>query len=363
MTALPTQAYWIAFNKVAGIGPARLTTLLEVCGSVEAAWKASIQQLQAAHLDKRTLENLLLARRQFDLADEWQRTVRVGVQVLTWDDPAYPAHLRQTDAAPPVLYVRGQLLEADSLAIAIVGTRRASAYGREVAHMAATEFAHNDITVVSGLALGIDTVAHQAALAAGGRTIAVLGSGVDQVYPTQNRALADAIIANGALVSEYPLGTRPEANNFPPRNRIISGLSRGVVIVEASQRSGALITAEFAAEQGRDVFAVPGSILHPGSAGCNDLIRQGATPFLSVNDVLDQLNFATLTTQSQLRQHALSDPLEAQLMTILAHESYHIDELVRRMALPSGQVGSLLTLLELKGLVRQVGGMMYAIRT
>ncbi len=361
MTLLPSQAYWIGFNKVAGIGPARLTALLEVCGSIEAAWKASIQQLQAARLDKRSLENLLLARRELDLADEWQRTVRAGVQVLTWDDADYPSQLRETDASPTVLYVRGQLLATDDLAVALVGTRRASAYGREVAHMAATEFAHHNITVVSGLALGIDTVAHRAALDAGGRTIAVLGSGVDQVYPSQNRELADLIIAQGALVSEYPLGTRPEANNFPPRNRIISGLSRGVIIVEASQRSGALITAEFAAEQGRDVFAVPGSILHPGSAGCNDLIRQGATPFLSVSDVLDQLNFATLTTQIQVRQSTPTDPLEAQIMTMLAHEPYHVDELVRRMALPSGQVGSLLTLLELKGMVRQVGGMMYAI--
>lgn len=362
MTALPTQAYWVAFNKVTGIGPARLSALLAVCGSIEAAWKASIQQLQAANLDKRSQENLLLARRQIDLAAEWQRVIRTGATVLTWDDEQYPANLRETDAPPPVLYVRGQILPDDVLGIAIVGTRRASAYGREVAHMAATEFAHNNVTVISGLALGVDTVAHRATVEAGGRTIAVLGSGVDQVYPAQNRELADAIMANGALVSEYPIGTRPEANNFPPRNRIISGLSRGVIIVEASQRSGALITAQFAAEQGREVFAVPGSILHPGSAGCNELIRQGATPFLSVNDVLDQLNFATFSTQTLVRQSTPADPLEAQLMTILEQEACHIDELVRRTALPSSQISSLLTLLELKGMVRQMGGMTYIIR-
>ncbi|MEZ4732682.1 MAG: DNA-processing protein DprA [Caldilineaceae bacterium] len=304
-----------------------------------------------------------MARRQIDLAVEWQRLQRAGVQVLTWDDADYPTNLREIDAPPPVLYIRGQLCTEDLMAIAIVGTRRASAYGREVAHMAATEFAHNHITVVSGLALGVDTVAHRAALDAGGRTIAVLGSGVDQIYPAQNRELANEIIANGAIVSEYPLGTRPEANNFPPRNRIISGLSRGIVIVEASQRSGALITAEFAAEQGREVFAVPGSILHPGSAGCNQLIRQGAAPFLSVTDVLDQLNFATLTTQTLVRQATPTDPLEVQLLSILAHEACHIDDIVRRMALPSGQISSLLTLLELKGMVRQVGGMTYIVRT
>lgn len=347
---------------MAGIGPARLTALLAVCGSIEAAWKASIQQLQAAHLDKRSQENLLLARRQIDLATEWQRVVRTGAQVLTWEDEHYPANLREIDAPPPVLYVRGELRPDDVLAVALVGTRRASAYGREVAHLAATEFAHNQVTVISGLALGVDTVAHRAAVEAGGRTIAVLGSGVDQVYPAQNRELADAIMANGALISEYPVGTRPEASNFPPRNRIISGLSRGVVIVEASQRSGALITAQFAAEQSREVFAVPGSILHPGSAGCNELIRQGATPFLSVNDVLDQLNFATLSTQTLVRQSTPADPLEAQLMTILTQEACHVDDLVRRLALPSSQVSSILTLLELKGMVRQVGGMTYMIR-
>lgn len=362
LTAFPTQAYWVAFNKVAGIGPARLTALLGVCGSIEAAWKASIQQLQAANLDKRSQENLLLARRQLDLAAEWQRVERAGAHVLTWDDEAYPANLRETDAPPPVLYVRGEIRPEDLLAVAIVGTRRASAYGREVAHMAATELAHNNVAVISGLALGVDTVAHRAALDAGGRTIAVLGSGVDQVYPAQNRELADAIMANGAIVSEYPIGTRPEANNFPPRNRIISGLSRGVVIVEASQRSGALITAQFAAEQSREVFAVPGSILHPGSAGCNELIRQGATPFLSVNDVLDQLNFTTFSTQTVVRRSTPADPLEAQLMTILAQEACHIDDLVRQTLLPSSQVSSLLTLLELKGMVRQVGAMTYIIR-
>jgi DNA processing protein len=362
LTTLPTQVYWVAFNKVAGIGPARLTALLQVCGSIEAAWKASIQQMQAANLDKRSQESLLATRQQLNLANEWQRITRLGVQVLTWDDAAYPTNLRETDAPPPVLYVRGELRPEDVMAVALVGTRRASAYGREVAHMAATEFAHHQITVVSGLALGIDTVAHQAAVDAGGRTIAVLGSGVDQIYPAQNRELAEAIVANGAVISEYPIGTRPEANNFPPRNRIISGLSRAVIIVEASQRSGALITAEFAAEQGRDVFAVPGSILHPGSVGCNQLIREGATPFLSINDVFDQLNFATLSTQTLVRQSTPADPLEAQIMTMLAQEACHIDDIVRRMALPTGQISSLLTLLELKGMVRQVSGMTYMIR-
>ena len=250
--------------------------------------------------------------------------------------------------------MRGDLLPDDEWAVALVGTRRASAYGREVAHTLTTELVRAGITVVSGLALGIDTVAHRAALDAGGRTIAVLGSGVDQIYPPQNRGLALEIAKHGAVISEYPLGVRPEAGNFPPCNRIISGLSRGIVVVEAGQRSGALITANFAAEQGRDVFAVPGSILHPGSAGCNRLIQNGATPLLSSNDVLEQLNLTQLHELQSVRAVTPTDPLEAQLLTHLTREPTSIDDIVRSSKMASAQVSSLLTVMELKGLVRQV---------
>lgn len=353
------KSYWIAFNKVPGIGPARLKALVDACGSVEAAWKASIQQLRDVGLDRRTLENLLEARRTLDPQEEWQRVLDANAQVLTWDDAEYPANLRQVDNPPPVLYLYGTLYPEDEWAVAMVGTRRASAYGREVAHTLSQELAAQGVTVVSGLALGVDTVAHQAALDAGGRTLAVLGSGVDQVYPAQNRRLADRIAQNGAIISEYPLGTKPEANNFPPRNRIISGLSRSVVVVEAGQRSGALITANFAAEQGRDVFAVPGSILHPGSQGCNELIQNGAFPLLSVDDVLEQLDIERQYEQQQVRQNVPDDPLEAQVLMQLTHEPQHIDDIVRGTKLPSAQVGSLLTIMELKGVVRQVDTMCY----
>lgn len=361
-TSLHPKAYWVAFNKVAGIGPTRLAALLAICGSIEAAWRASIHQLQAAGLDKRTQENLLQARRELDLAQEWQRIEKADVQVFTWDDADYPANLREVEAPPPVLYVRGTIVEQDLLAVALVGTRRASAYGREVAHLAATQLAQQQVTVISGLALGVDAIAHRAALDAGGRTLAVLGSGVDQIYPAQNRELGKAIINQGALISEYPLGTRPEANNFPPRNRIISGLSRGVVVVEAGQQSGALITASFAADQGRDVFAVPGSILHPGSFGCNHLIREGATPFLSVADLLEQLDFTTFSVQSRVRQSTPADPLESQLLGTLSRDPRHIDDIARQVAWPAAQVSSLLIMMELKGLVKQVGGLNYVIR-
>lgn len=356
---MDVKAYWVAFNKVRGIGPARLSALLDTCGSIEAAWQAPIQQLQAAGLDRRTMESLLEARQSLDLAREWEKVVHAGVQVVTWDDAGYPENLRAIDAPPPVLYVRGKLTPDDIWAVALVGTRRASAYGREVAHQLASELARAGVTVVSGLALGVDTVAHRAALDAGGRTLAILGSGVDHIYPPDNRRLAAQLCEHGAVISEYPLGTHPEASNFPPRNRVISGLSKGVVIVEAGARSGALITARFAAEQGRDVFAVPGSILHPGSAGCNELIQQGAIPLLAVRDVLEHLNFTRLAEQQSVRRLVPDDPLESKLLASLSTEPQHVDDLVRRVAMPSPQVNSLLVMLELKGLVRQVGSMNY----
>jgi DNA processing protein len=353
------QAYWIGFNRVPGIGPARLRSLLDVCGSIEQAWKASVHQMREAGLDRRTIERLLETRRTLDLQAEWEKTEQTGVRVFTWDDPDYPENLRQVPQAPPVLYCRGSLTQEDTWAVAIVGTRRASAYGREVAHRLATELAANGITVVSGLALGIDAVAHQAALDAGGRTIAVLGSGVDQLYPAQNRKLATQIMESGAVVSEYALGTKPEANNFPPRNRIISGLSCGIIVVEAGQRSGALITADFAAEQGRDVFAVPGSILHPGSIGCNTLIQNGAIPLLTIDDVLTQLDLARVADQRTVRQTVPPDPTESVLLEHLSSEPRHVDDIVREVTMPSSQVSSLLAIMELKGLIRQVGTLRY----
>jgi len=354
-----SKAYWIAFNKVTGIGPARLRALLDTCGSVDAAWHASIQQLQAARLDRRSIESLLNARRVLHPERELQEVQAAGVTVLTWDDDAYPAALRTVDAAPPVLYLRGQIAPQDEWAVALVGTRRASAYGREVTQVLATELARHGVTIVSGLALGVDTVAHRAALEAGGRTLAVLGSGLDHLYPPQNRGLAATIAGQGAVISDYALGTRPDANNFPPRNRIISGLSRGVVIVEAGERSGALITARFAAEQGREVFAVPGSILHPGSAGCNALIQQGATPVLSVDDLLEQLNLLHLQDRIDARASVPADPQEEQLLALLSSEPTHIDEIMRGAKLSPASINGLLTVMELKGLVRQVAAMTY----
>ncbi len=351
--------YYVGFNRVRGIGPARLRMLLDVFGDAERAWHAPAEALARAGLDRRSLENLLETRAHLDLDREMRRIAAVGAHVLTWEDGEYPKLLAEIPDPPPVLYVRGELKPEDAWAVAVVGTRRASAYGREVTRRLVTALVQAGVTIVSGLARGIDTVAHQTALEAGGRTIAVLGCGIDLVYPPEHRDLARRIAAQGALVTEYPLGTQPEPGNFPPRNRIISGLSLGVVVTEAGRDSGAIITADYAAEQGRDVFAVPGSILAAGCAGPNRLIQDGARPVLEPNDILRELNLTMVAQQAEARQALPATETEALILSHLSDEPVHVDDLTRAVGLPVAQVTSTLALMELKGMVRQVGGMKY----
>jgi DNA processing protein len=353
--------YWIGFNIVRGIGPVRLRALLDYFGDIERAWCAPSAELRRAGLDRRSLENLSAARAELDLEQEVAKIAAAGAQALTWEDPAYPRLLLEIPAPPPVLYVKGTLTEEDAWAIAVVGTRRASAYGREVTRHLTRTLARSGITIVSGLARGVDAEAHKTALEAGGRTIAVLGCGIDRVYPPEHRKLAEEITASGALVSDYPLGTEPEGRNFPPRNRIISGLSLGVLITEAGKGSGALITADYAAEQGRDVFAVPGSVLMRGSAGTNALIQEGASVVLNAADILEELNLTMVAEQVEARQVLPENETEAALLSHLSSEPVHVDEIQQQVNLPISQVTSTLALMELKGLVRQVGGMKYIV--
>jgi DNA processing protein len=353
--------YWVGFNLVKGIGPAKLQALLDHFGDLAAAWQANVATLQAIGIDRRAVESLLAARDRLELDMELKRIEQAGVHVLTWADPAYPARLRQISGAPPLLYVKGALTDADRWAVGVVGTRHASAYGRQATRELASSLARSQVTVVSGLARGIDAEAHQAALDTGGRTIAVMGCGLDQVYPPEHRRLAEAIGANGALISEYPLGEPPDASNFPPRNRIISGLSLGVLVVEAGARSGALITAAYAAEQGRDVFAVPGSILMRGSEGTNRLIQDGAKMVTKPEDLLEELNLTLVAEQAEVRQVVPDNPTEAQLLKYLSAEPIHVDEIAASAGMPITDISATLALMELKGMVRQVGGMNYVL--
>lgn len=351
--------YWVGFNLVRGIGPVRLRALLDIFGDVRSAWEASEKSLRATRLDRRALKNLLATRKQVDLDAVLRQVERIGGQVLTWETPGYPLLLRQIPDPPPVIFVRGEIIPADEWAVAVIGTRKATVYGREVTHRLSTELARNGVTVVSGLARGIDGLAHKAALEAGGRTIAVLGSGLDHIYPSEHRKLAQQIVERGALVSDYPLGTRPEASNFPPRNRIISGLSLGVIVVEAGIKSGALITVDFAADQGREVFAVPGSILSPGSVGCNRLLRDGAGVVTGAQDVLEALHLDQLSEQLMAREILPENATEAAIFDELSAEPRHLDKISRDADLPVEVVSSTLVMMELKGMVRQVAPLQY----
>jgi DNA processing protein len=353
------RAYWVGFNLVKGIGSVRLQGLLSYFGSLEIAWQAPRDALEQAGLSSKVAGNLIEMRGDVDLEGIIERILAKGIQILTWESDGYPRRLREVDQPPPVLYVRGDLLPEDEWAVAIVGTRRVTAYGRQMAEELAGYLASNGVTVVSGLARGVDGFAHKAALSAGGRTIAVLGSGVDRIYPPEHRHLAEEISIQGAVISDYAPGTPPEGSNFPPRNRIISGLSLAVIVVEAGNSSGALITARFAADQGRDVFAVPGNVHAPQSIGTNQLIRDGARPLLQPQDVLEALNLQQIQEYRTARQVIPADAVEAKLLDLVSAEPVHVDELSRQAGYSIEKVSAALTMLELKGLVRQVGGMQY----
>lgn len=352
--------YWLGFNLVNGIGPAKVQALLDYFGSLEAAWQANELQLQQIGFDKRAIRSLQDTRAQINL-DVWLEKVQTaGISLLTWDSPEYPDYLREIPTPPPLLYMQGELREADRWAVAVVGTRKLTVYGRQVTHDLVAGLVRHNITIVSGLARGIDAVAHKTAVELGGRTIAVIGSGLDAIYPTENQQLARAISSgHGAVLSEYGLGVQPEAKNFPPRNRIISGLSLGVLIVEAGERSGALITTNFAAEQNRDVFAVPGNINSPASKGTNRLIQQGARLVMSVEDILEELNVHMVAEHTAVQMALPETAEEVALYAHLSAQPVHIDDLSRASSLPTALVSSTLTIMELKGMVQQVGGMNY----
>jgi DNA processing protein len=288
---------------------------------------------------------------------------RLRIRVITWKDKAYPPLLREIDDSPPVLYTYGKLTEVDQFALAVVGTRNSTTYGRQVTERLVGDLVKGQVTIVSGLALGIDTIAHTAALDGGGRTIAVLACGLDIIYPSTNRGLARRMVESGqgVLVTEYPLGVQPEGGNFPARNRIISGLSLGVLVTEAPEPSGALITANFALKHGREVFAVPGSILSSRSMGVNKLIQDGARPVMDVNDILEALNLFLVPQHVEMQAVLPDNDEEGTLLGLISHDPRHVDDLIRESGLPTTTVTSTLMMMELKGMIKQMGGMQFVL--
>jgi DNA processing protein len=367
--------YWLGFSLVPEIGPRRISLLRTGFATLQEAWAAPEAALQQAGLDGKALNNLLRAREKLDLPYELERIHRAGAALIAYDDDQYPAILKSLPDAPPVLYVRGALMPADANAVAVVGTRKATNYGRSAAQQLSKQLAARGVTIVSGLAQGIDAAAHRGALETG-RTIAVLGCGIDRVYPAEHHELADVITQRGAVISEFPLGVPPEGRNFPRRNRLISGLARGVIVVEAPEQSGAIITATTAAEQGREVFAVPGSIFSSSSAGAHRLIQDGATLVMRARDVLDALSITELPPPSIVmpsREDAPAIPsaeasfpesdAEIMLMRHLSAKPLHIDDLVAATGFPTATVSSALMMLELKGLAQNIGNMQYCLNS
>jgi len=361
LSDLSLTACHVGFSLIPGIGRVRLSLLEAYFGDLAAAWRASAAELAQAGLDAGTLKSIAHWRPRIEPERELEKAERAGVQVLTLADRAYPARLKEIYNYPPVLYVKGALLPEDELSLAVVGTRKPTVYGRQVTEELVSELVRNRITIASGLARGIDTIAHQSSLKNGGRTIAVLGCGVNVIYPSENKAIASQIQENGALISECPIDAGPRPENFPRRNRILSGITLGTLVTEAGEGSGALITADYALEQDREVFAVPGSILSPQSAGTNRLIQQGAKLVRAAADIMEELNVQAIAGQLEFKEVLPENDTEKELLKYLGVEPVHIDEVCRASGLPTASVSSTLAMMELKGMVKQLGGMNYAL--
>jgi len=356
----------MALGSVKGVGNVFIKRLLsrfhspaEVFGATE----SDLSQVEGAR--PQAVAAILGFEGWDDVRREFERATKAGVDIIGFDDPAYPANLREIHDPPPVLYVKGTLIAEDKLAVAMVGSRQATPVGRQVTRRSARELASRGITVVSGGARGIDTEAHRGALSANGRTICVLGCGIDVCYPPENDEIFGLVAASGAVISEFPMGTQPEPNNFPRRNRIISGISLGVIVVEAAGDSGSLITASYALEQGREVYAVPGSVSSPTSRGTNSLIKRGAKLVEGPQDVLEDLFPSLKGYLREFGSHDKAPPAlnleddEKALYDCISAEPVHIDALVSRSGIPASRTLAILLGMELKGAVKQVAGMRF----
>lgn len=357
-----TLAAWLALRHCPGIGPRRYQVLLEYYQQPDNLLDASPAEINRLELPRESKEWLKQPGWEKVAADlEWLRQ-RPDRHILTLHDPRYPERLKQIDSAPPLLFVNGRTELLQTPQLGIVGSRNPSAGGHDNAFNFARSLTRAGLTVTSGLALGIDAAAHQGALAGNGQTVAVTGTGLDRVYPARHHELAHEIAARGALISEFPVGTPPLADHFPRRNRIISGLSLGILVVEAAPKSGSLITARFATEQGREVFAIPGSIHNPLARGCHNLIRQGAKLVETIDDIVDELGLMVnpgSPLKSNFGDVSDLDASALKLLSIMGHDPVSIDTLVARSRLSAEAVASILLVLELQGMVSCPAGGLY----
>lgn len=357
---------WLALNMIPGLGNKGFRKLLEKFGSPEHVFKAGVRELANVEGVKEECARMIVNRKfAGDPEKELSKVEKSKARIITYNNPSYPGLLKEIHSPPMLLYAKGQDIPAGQTFVAIVGSRNPSDYGVEAAEIIAAGVAKRRVGVVSGMARGIDSAAHRGCLKAGGFTIAVIGTGIDVVYPSSNKRLFSQIIEKGTVITEFPMGTPPEPKNFPIRNRIISGLSRGVAVVEATKKSGSLITASFALDQGREVFAMPGSINSFKSTGTHFLIKQGAKLIENADDILEEfgMNYTRLQGSDVLKGNSgpppdMSEP-ETKLYEIIGDYPMHIDQIVRKGAMDAGEVSSILMKMELKGIVRQLAGKMF----
>lgn len=365
MSMHPHAKYFHAFNLFnERIGPMRFKKLTAYFGSLKKAWQeGGVEDFVQAGLEPDLAQEIVSRRPQIDLEQEAKKLAKEEIGILTILDENYPKLLKEIYDAPYIMYIKGEIRPADEFALSIVGTRRLSSYGQQAASHLAGDLARAGLTIVSGLARGIDTLAHLAALEQKGRTIAIVGSGLDgqSLFPPANRRLVQQIACQGAALSEYPIGAFALKHHFPARNRLISGLSLGTLIIEAPEKSGALLTARHALEQNREVFALPGSIYSPNSLGPNNLIKMGAKLVTNGQDILDELNLKNLTVHLEARQVIADTPQEALILKIVAHEPIHVDKIAQGTKLDIATVNATLILMEMKGKVRNLGGMQYVL--
>lgn len=357
---------WLQLLLVPGIGPRYFSMLIKHFGSPSRVISASENELLSLpKMNDKLVKSIKTSKNEKEIENQIKLIEKYNVNVLTLNDRAYPKRLKEIYDPPPLLFVRGKIKTEDEKAIAIVGSRNATMYGKLITQKFSKELCARGITVISGMARGIDAEAHISAILSKGRTIAVLGCGVDVVYPSEHKSLMEQIIESGAIVSEFLMGSEPARENFPVRNRIISGMSFGVIVVEAGNKSGALITAQYAIEQNREVFAVPGNVNARTSKGTNQLIKQGAKLVENIEDVFDELQFLNQsinTDKSLSKQENLPFPLsdeEKKILESLSYNPIHIDTLLEQCNLPVSNILSILTSLELKGVITQLPGKMF----
>lgn len=357
----------VALNLVEGVGPVRVRQLLEFFGDAASVLKASKQQLLSVRgIGEETASTIAKWENSVDLAGELKRISDYGCRIVTQDDEEYPAMLREIYDPPVVLYVKGALTAADKNSVAIVGSRQTTHYGIETARKLGYQLAYTGVTVVSGGARGIDTAAHQGALSAKGRTVAILGTAINIVFPPENAELFERIAANGAVISQFPFNRNGDRQSFAIRNRIVAGMTLGTVVVEANMTSGALITANFATEYGRQIFAVPGRIDSPRSKGCHDLIKKGAKLCEGVEDILSEFEylFPSSNRPPSPSETGMLPSLELsaneqKVYDVLGKEELSIDEVIRKCGLPASPTSVALFSLEMKRLIRQLPGKMF----